>query len=159
MVFVYHKAAFHTLMDEFSRIAVGINGETAVADRQKAVDSFQLNSKTKLLVGQIKSCNAGLTLTAASATCFVEFGTTCVMHEQAEDRVHRISQTADSVFAYYLILDDSIDNVIMDVLNSRNADMKKVLNNESDGELFKKEEDFNDMILSKYAERRRKTLQ
>lgn len=158
VVFVYHKAAFHALMDEFSKFAVGINGETAVADRQKAVDSFQLNKKTKLFVGQIKSCNAGLTLTAANATCFVEFGTTCVMHEQAEDRVHRISQTADSVFAYYLILDNSIDNVIMDVLNSRNADMKKVLNNESNDELFKREDDFNDIILSKYVERRRKTL-
>lgn len=158
VVFVYHKTAFHTLMDEFKDMVVGINGETPVNDRQKAVDLFQLNKKIKLFVGQIKSCNAGLTLTAANATCFVEFGTTCVMHEQAEDRVHRISQEADSVFAYYLILDDSIDNVVMDVLNSRNVDMKRVLNNEANGELFKKEEDFNDIILAKYAERKKITL-
>lgn len=158
VVFVYHKAAFHTLMDEFSKIAVGINGETAVADRQKAVDSFQLNRKTKLFVGNITACNAGLTLTASNATCFVEFPRSYPQAVQCEDRVHRISQEADSVFAYYLILEDSIDEIIMDTINERGRNISKVMDNTNET-LFEEEKDFNDIILSRYAERRRKTLQ
>lgn len=153
VVFVYHKKAFHVLMDEFSRISVGINGETPNALRQAYVEQFQTNRKIKLFIGQIKATNAGLTLTASNATCFVEFGSSAPMHEQAEDRVHRISQEADAVFAYYLILDDSIENSIMDVLNSRNADLKKVLNNEENEQLF--EDDFNNLILSKYKENKK----
>ena len=150
VVFVYHRVAFQMLMDKFGKIAVGINGDTPNTLRQTYVEKFQSDKKIKLFVGQIKATNAGLTLTASNATCFVEFGTTAPMHEQAEDRVHRISQEADAVFAYYLILDNSIDNSIMDVLNSRNADLKKVLNNEDNEQLF--EDDFNKAILSKYKE-------
>lgn len=151
VVFVYHRSAFQLLMDKFGKIAVGINGDTPNALRQTYVEKFQNNKKTRLFIGQIKATNAGLTLTASNATCFVEFGTSAPMHEQAEDRVHRISQEADAVFAYYLILDNSIDNSIMEVLNSRNADLKKVLNNEDNEQLF--EDNFNKAILSKYKEK------
>ena len=153
VVFVYHKKAFNLLMNEFGRISVGINGETPNALRQAYVEQFQTNRKIKLFIGQIKATNAGLTLTASNATCFVEFGSSAPMHEQAEDRVHRISQEADAVFSYYLILDNSLDNSIMEVLNSRNADLKKVLNNEDNEQLF--EDNFNNIILSKYKENKK----
>ena len=153
VVFVYHKVAFNLLMEKFGKIAVGINGDTPNEKRQHFVEAFQKNKKVRLFIGQIKATNAGLTLTASNATCFVEFGTTAPMHEQAEDRVHRISQEADAVFAYYLILDNSIDNSIMEVLNSRNADLKKVLNNEDNEHLF--EDDFNKAILSRYKNKKK----
>ena len=156
VVFVYHRVAFQMLMDKFGKIAVGINGDTPNALRQTYVEKFQNNKRTRLFIGQIKATNTGLTLTASNATCFVEFGTTAPMHEQSEDRVHRISQEADAVFAYYLILDNSIDNSIMDVLNSRNADLKKVLNNEENEQLF--EDDFNKAILSRYKENKAMNL-
>lgn len=156
VVFVYHKAVFDLLMDTFSKIAVGINGETPNAKRQAYVEKFQTNKKVRLFIGQIKATNTGLTLTASNATCFVEFGSTAPQHSQAEDRVHRISQEADAVFAYYLILDNSIDNTIMEVLNSRNADLQKVLNNEDDSQLF--ETNFNKAILSKYRENKKENI-
>jgi SNF2 family DNA or RNA helicase len=75
-----------------------------------------------------------------------------VQHEQAEDRVHIIGQKADSIQAYYLILEDSIDNTIMEILNDRNRGIKQVLNNESDVEMFS---DMNKEIFKKYKERKR----
>ena len=150
VVFVYHKIAFDYLMNEFGDIAVGINGGTPNSDRQKFVDKFQINKKIRLFIGQIKATNAGLTLTASNATCFCEFGSTCVSHVQAEDRVHRISQKADSVFAYYLVLPDSVDEHMMSILNSRSGDISKVMDNSSES-LF--DEDFNQEVLLKYKEK------
>ena len=152
VVFVYHKDDFDFVLENFKDISVGINGETEVKQRQKNIDKFQGDEKIKLFVGQIKACGAGITLTASKATCFIEFGQTVVQHEQAEDRVHRIGQEADSVQAYYLILEDSIDNSIMDILNDHNKGIKQVLNNESDVEMFG---DMRKEILKKYKERKK----
>lgn len=55
--------------------------------------------------------------------------------EQARPRVHRLGQKSDRVFAYYLIMENSIDEQIMEVLNRRNKDLKMVLNNK-DEDLF-----------------------
>lgn len=156
VVFVYHKDAFDFVLENFKDISVGINGETEVKQRQKNIDRFQGDEKIKLFVGQIKACGAGITLTASKATCFIEFGQTVVQHEQAEDRVHRIGQEADSVQAYYLILEDSIDNSIMEILNEHNKGIKQVLNNESDVEMFG---DMRKEILKKYKERKKNELQ
>ena len=158
VVFVYHKDAFDFVLENFKDISVGINGETEVKQRQKNIDSFQNDEKIKLFVGQIKACGAGITLTASKATCFVEFGQTVVQHEQAEDRVHRIGQEADSVQAYYLILEDSIDNSIMDILNDHNKGIKQVLNDEIVSSFFK-DDDMRKEILKKYKERKKNELQ
>ena len=105
-----------------------------------------------MFVGQIKACGAGITLTASKATCFIEFGQTCVQMEQAEDRINRIGQEADSITAYYLILEDSIDISIMEILNDHNKGIKQVLNNELDVEMFG---DMRKEILKKYKERKK----
>ncbi len=154
VVFIYHHSSYNSLMNEFSSISVGLTGETPVKDRQKIVDKFQTDKKIRLFIGQIKASGVGLTLTEAPATCFVEFGQSWVQHEQAEDRVHRIGQKADSVMAYYLILDNSIETDIMSALNNKNKNIKRVLNNEEADDLFNSSDDFNDDILSKYKLRK-----
>lgn len=153
VIFVYHKNSFDFLMDSFNKIAVGINGETSINDRQDNVDKFQNDDKIKLFIGQIKACGAGLTLTAANATCFVEFGQTVVQHEQAEDRVHRIGQVADSVTAYYLILENSIDEDVMRILNNHNKDLKEVLNGDKNQVMFGNT-DMSKQILEMYKNRK-----
>lgn len=157
VVFIYHHSTYNSLMNEFSSISVGLNGETPVKERQNVVDKFQKDKKIRLFIGQIKAAGVGITLTEAPATCFVEFGQSWVQHEQAEDRVHRIGQTADSVMAYYLILDNSIETDIMSALNSKNKNIKKVLNDEDAQDLFTND-DFNENILSKYKSRKNLVL-
>lgn len=154
VLFVYHKKIFDLFMNEFKDICVGINGGTPSNERQLNVDKFQNDDKIKLFIGQIKSCSTGLTLTKASATAFVEFGSTCKQMEQAEDRVHRISQTADSVFAYYLIMENSIDVDCMNTLNKRSKQINKVMDN-SDEAMFDDEEDFSKAIFTEYKNRKK----
>src|SRR5574344_1473553 len=153
VVFIYHHSTYDSLMKEFGYCSVGLTGATSPAQRQSVVDKFQNDEKIFLFIGQIKASGVGLTLTKASATCFVEFGSTAPQHEQAEDRVHRIGQTADSVMAYYLILENSIEQDIMNTLDRRNKDLKKVLNNEDNVSLFNAD-DMQEAILAEYKKRK-----
>ena len=153
VVFVYHKKSFDLLMETFRGKVVGINGYTDVNQRQRNVDWFQTKDNIKLFVGQIKACATGLTLTEAHSVAFLEFGSTAPQHEQAEDRIHRIGQKADSVTAYYLTLEDSIDESIMETLNQRNKDMKKVMDDQNDVDMFGNDTDFNNAILTTYKKR------
>lgn len=155
VVFIWHRESCEILEREFEGISVSITGSTPVKERQKMVEKFQNDSKIKLFIGQIKSAGVGLTLTKSRAVAFLEFGTTAPGMEQAEDRVHRIGQGADSVLAYYLIMENSIDEQIMEVLNRRNKDLKMVMNNENE-DLFepKKEKEFGDLIIEEYKKKK-----
>lgn len=155
VVFIWHIESYNVLMKEFEKIAVGINGGVSIQDRNKAVEEFQNNPKIKLFVGQIKSAGTGLTLTASSCTVFLEFGTTAPQHLQAEDRVHRIGQKADSVLAQYLILEDSIEQDCMNTLNKRAKHLEAVLDGKYDSQdMFKMEEDMSEDIIKEYKRRK-----
>lgn len=156
VVFIWHQVASNILENEFKNISVSITGKTPANQRDKLKEEFQNNSKIRLFIGNIKSAGVGLTLTASKAVAFLEFGTTAPGMEQAEDRVHRIGQEADSVLAYYLIMENSIDEQIMEVLNKRNNDLKMVLNGQAEN-LFepKKEEEFSKLILAEYKKKKK----
>ena len=155
VVFIWHRESCEILENEFKGECVSITGDTPTHKREAIKEQFQNDPKIKLFIGQIKSAGVGLTLTASKAVAFLEFGTTAPGMEQAEDRVHRIGQTADSVLAYYLVMENSVDEQIMEVLNQRNKDLKKVLNDE-DEDLFdtQKELDFSKLILAEYKKKK-----
>jgi len=136
VVVIYHRESFHELLKKFSDIAVGINGETPSNKRQGIVDKFQTDKKTKLIVLQIRSGGVGITLTEASAIAFVELGDTAAEHEQAEDRIHRIGQKADKIIAYYLIIQNSIDEDIIENIRVGYANQKQVLDGISNAEFI-----------------------
>ena len=71
---------------------------------------------------------------------------------QAEDRIHRISQTADSVFAYYLIMKNGIDEIIMETINERSKGINKVMDN-LDNSMFNETDDLSKDILKKFKQR------
>jgi SWI/SNF-related matrix-associated actin-dependent regulator 1 of chromatin subfamily A len=114
-------------MDHFGEIAVKLDGSTNVRDRQEAVDNFQNNDSIKLFIGNIKAAGVGITLTAASNTCFLELPWSPGDCDQAEDRVHRIGQEANSVGAYYLIANETIENDIIELLDEKRKTLTAVL--------------------------------
>jgi len=129
VVFCTHKKVVNRLMDQFGEIAVKIDGSCSMGHRESSVQLFQNNPNYSLFIGNIKAAGVGITLTAASNTCFIELGWTPGEHDQAEDRVHRIGQEADSVNAYYLLGQNTIDMEIAELLD----DKRKVLDSVLDG--------------------------
>ena len=136
VVIVYHREAFDQIMKEFSRIAVGINGTTPSNKRQGIVDSFKNDNNIKLFCGQIRSAGVGITLTAASGLAFIEFGDTASEHLQAEDRIHRETQTAERVLIFYLIAQNTIDEDIIDKIKTGYENQKKVLDGEKNAQFL-----------------------
>jgi SNF2 family DNA or RNA helicase len=62
-------------------------------------------------VGATRVAAQGITLTRASNVAFLELEWTPAMHDQAEDRCHRIGQR-DAVTAWYLLAAGTIDETM-----------------------------------------------
>jgi SWI/SNF-related matrix-associated actin-dependent regulator 1 of chromatin subfamily A len=151
VVYTYHKVALADLMKEFSTIAVKLDGESSAKEKQAAVDKFQTDSNCKLFIGQIIAAGIGITLTAASAVVFVEFGWSPADHEQAEDRIHRIGQTADSVTAYYLVAPGTIEEDFMALIQTKYDRVKQIVDGQIKQDLFDgRNQTFLNSVLKKY---------
>jgi SWI/SNF-related matrix-associated actin-dependent regulator 1 of chromatin subfamily A len=151
VVGLYHKHAMEDLYSHFKKIAVFIDGSVTGQKRQDAVDIFQKDKKVKLILCQIKTV-PGLTLTAAPATCTIEFSWAPADHLQFEDRVHRIGQEADSVTAYYLIAPGTVDEDSMAMVNNKFTVLTQVLDGKDNADIF--DNSFLLQILKKYKKKR-----
>ena len=125
-----HTNIVEQLVEHFDEIAVCIYGSTPLKKRHENVTAFQEDPNVKLMIGNVKAAGVGLTLTAANATATIEFEWKPAIHSQFEDRVHRIGQEADSVFAYYLVAQNTIEEDIAALLDEK----MKVLNQVLEGE-------------------------
>ena len=117
IVFCHHiliHELLHKNLSEYSPASI-IGGQTDT-ERQRHIDMFQ-DGKTKLMIAGLRSGNVGINLNRARYVIFAELDWSPAIHRQAEDRLHRIGQK-NTVFAYYLIgngtLDDHVANVLMD---------------------------------------------
>lgn len=134
VVFVTHTKTIEILLKEFGHvindkngIAVEVDGSVDPKTRQKYVEIFQNDDRCRLFIGNIQAAGVGLTLTKAPDTCHIELAMVPALHLQAEDRVHRIGQTADSVNAYYLIARGTIEEEIAKILASKYEILKMTL--------------------------------
>ena len=91
--------------------ALHLFGDDAVGARQAAVDAFQRPDGPALIVCATRAAAQGITLTRASNVCFLELEWTPAIHDQAEDRCHRIGQR-DAVCAWYLLAAETIDETM-----------------------------------------------
>lgn len=127
VIFAEHKEVVNQLMaDLTSYNPVVVAGGVSKENRQRAVDRFQTEDNVRVILGS-KSLAMGWTLTAAADTCFTELWWTPGLHVQAEDRVHRIGQEADSVNAYYLIATETIEEEIAALLDKKRKVLDQVL--------------------------------
>lgn len=106
VVFVHHKRVVEAIQKKFPAASVIVGGQSAKA-RQKNVDSFQ-HGETPLIICSLQASAVGLTLTSARCAVFVEYPWSPSLLNQAQDRIHRLSQTQDC-FIYYLYAKNSID--------------------------------------------------
>ena len=92
---------------------VCIHGSLPMHQRNQAVQSFT-NSSNLVLIATPGAAKEGLTLTVANHAIFFDRGFSLDDYLQAQDRIHRISQTREC-FIHNLIANETIDEWV-DVL-------------------------------------------
>ena len=125
--------------------AVTVTGRDSAVSKQAAVDAFQNNPDTRLIVCSIKAAGVGLTLTASSNVAFVELAWTYADCCQCEDRAHRIGQK-DNVTCYYLLGRGTIDHTIYSLIHRKKSIAAEIMN--SDDEIPTDEMYFNELVAS-----------
>ncbi|KAH9766627.1 Chromatin remodeling factor18 [Citrus sinensis] len=115
-----------TVIEKKKVHCIRIDGGTPPASRQALVTEFQEKDDVKAAVLSMKAGGVGLTLTAASTVIFAELSWTPGDLIQAEDRAHRIGQVS-SVNVYYLLANDTVDDIIWDVVRSKLENLGQVL--------------------------------
>ncbi len=131
VVFCHHKSIHQLLnesLSEFSPSSI-IGGQTDNF-RQENIDRFQ-DGKTKLMIAGLRAGNVGINLTKARYVIFAELDWSPAIHRQAEDRLHRIGQK-NTVFAYYLIGNGTLDDHVANVLVDKSYEIDSVLDEKSE---------------------------
>ncbi|XP_077217696.1 chromatin remodeling factor18 [Tasmannia lanceolata] len=129
LVFAHHQPMINAISQFLLKKKVKcirIDGSTPPSSRQSLVTDFQEKDDIRAAVLSIKAGGVGLTLTAASTVIFAELSWTPGDIIQAEDRAHRIGQVS-SVNIYYLLANDTVDDIIWDVVQSKLENLGQML--------------------------------
>jgi superfamily II DNA or RNA helicase len=134
VVFAGHREMQERLMERFPD-ALHLLGRDSIGAREKAVHGFQAGA-AQLLVCATRVAGQGITLTRASNVAFLDLEWTPAMHDQAEDRLHRIGQH-DAVTAWYLLAAQTIDETMLELIERKRRVVDAVTDGrgEADGQV------------------------
>jgi SWI/SNF-related matrix-associated actin-dependent regulator 1 of chromatin subfamily A len=122
VVFARHVEVQRAVLDRFPD-ALHLFGEDSLERREAAIRAFQEPDGPaghRLIVCATRVAAQGITLTRASNVAFLELEWTPAMHDQAEDRCHRIGQR-DAVTAWYLLAANTIDETMARLIQRKRA--------------------------------------
>ena len=85
-----------------------VHGGRSMAERTRALDRFKTAMECRVLVATPGAAKEGLTLTVANHTVFYDRSFSLDDYIQAQDRIHRISQSRHC-YVHNLIAEDTID--------------------------------------------------
>lgn len=102
----------HRELKEFRTCKV--HGKMSIDDRNRSIKRFKNEPSTRVFIATPGAAKEGLTLTVANHVIFYDRGFSLDDYLQAQDRIHRISQTK-TCYVRSLIMEDSIDEWV-DVL-------------------------------------------
>jgi SNF2 family DNA or RNA helicase len=135
VVFSQFVATTEAIAEKFGDKAVLFTGKRNMSEKQQAVDKFQNDENVRVFAGTIGAAGVGITLTRSSIVLFIDKPWTPSDLEQCEDRCHRASTTSDKVQIISLVVNDTIDVDIENLLKEKSQVTSKVL----DGVAFDKE--------------------
>ena len=114
VVFARHREIQDALVERFPD-AAHLLGRDSTEARDASVRAFQEPDGPQLIICATRVASQGITLTRASNVAFLELEWTPALHDQAEDRVHRIGQR-DAVTAWYLLAAHTMDETMSELL-------------------------------------------
>ena len=117
VVFARHVEVQRAVLERFPD-ALHLLGADPVPQRERTVRAFQEPGGPALIVCATRVAAQGITLTRASNVAFLELEWTPALHDQAEDRCHRIGQR-DAVTAWYLLAAGTIDETMAELVQRK----------------------------------------
>jgi len=125
VIFAHHIEIQKALLNKFPSSA-RIFGEDDIKIRQRNIDWFQDKPECRLIICSLMAGSFGINLTAASTVSFLELGWNPAIHDQGEDRTHRIGQK-NAVVAYYFIGQRTIDEDIIQLIEQKRLVINAIL--------------------------------
>lgn len=95
-----------------------VHGNLSISGRNESIRKFKVDTNCRLLVATPGSAKEGLTLTVANHAIFYDRGFSLDDYLQAQDRIHRISQS-EECYVHNLIAKDTIDEWVDTLLNAK----------------------------------------
>ena len=128
VIFAHHRDVIARLVTGLSRFnPVILVGGMIPQARQNSIDAIQGDPSVRIFIGNIQAAGTGITLAPASSVClFAELSWTPAEMTQCEDRLHRIG-TKDSVHVQHLVLEGSLDAMMVKVLIKKQRILDAVL--------------------------------
>ena len=107
------------LSDKLSRFMPRkVHGHMSVVDRNESIRRFKTDPNCRVLVATPGAAKEGLTLTVANHAIFFDRGFSLDDYLQAQDRIHRISQT-EKCFVHNIIAKGTVDEWVDELLNAK----------------------------------------
>lgn len=126
VIFAVHRDVIECTRQRLTKFgAVTLYGGTAPAQRQRNIDKFQNDKKTRVFIGNITAAGTGITLTAAHEVAFVEADWVPSNNAQAAMRSHRIGQT-EPVRVRFFSCAGSVDEEVMHTLARKAKELAKI---------------------------------
>lgn len=107
-----------------------ITGKTPPDDRVKIAQEFQTNPDIQVIIGTVQVMGEAITLTAASNVIMMDRWWSPAANAQAEDRLHRITQTS-GVQVIIPILENSVDQSLDTILEKKKRMAQDYLGSDS----------------------------
>lgn len=126
IIFAKHEEIYKKLIDTYKNISVHIIGGMSPKLKQESVDRFQSDDNIRIFIGALDAAGVGLTLTKASTVIHTELGWTSAIHDQADDRAHRIGQK-NFVKCYYTYCENTIEEKILDLIEHKRSMSANIL--------------------------------
>lgn len=128
IIFSFFKDVLAKVSGMLGEYCIGIiDGSVPATERQRMIDELKDARAGSALVCQIQAGGVGLNIQAASVVIFCEPQIKPSMETQAVARAYRMGQS-QSVMVHRLLLDDSVDERIMEILRQK----RELFNNFAD---------------------------
>lgn len=95
-----------------------VHGYMSVDERNEAISKFKIDDSSRIFLATPGAAKEGLTLTVANHAIFYDRSFSLDDYLQAQDRIHRISQT-QTCFIHNIIAENTIDEWVDMLLNAK----------------------------------------
>jgi SWI/SNF-related matrix-associated actin-dependent regulator 1 of chromatin subfamily A len=138
LVFTNFTMTLDMLHEKYKKNSVVLDGRMTANQKEASKEKFQNDPKIKVFFLNIIAGGVGHNLTAAEVVIMNDLSFVPAHHAQSEDRAHRPNQE-NNVTIYYPIFENTIEQIIYNILQSKKNVIDQVMGDGEYSESFAKE--------------------